>query len=129
MFTQERNIAAMNNKSGVVLVLEDQALVSLDIEYALREAGFDVTVLRTCGEADAWLEVCRPDIVIVDVILADGPCHDVVGKLVEGNIPFVVHSGDQPSRHEGTPFALGRWISKPSSPQVLVDAALALLPA
>lgn len=104
------------------LLLEDEPLIAIDVEQNLRDAGFDVSIVATCADALEWLEVCRPDIVIVDIVLRDGPCHEVVEQLVNNDIPFVVHSGDVADAHVGTPFEHGVWLSKPSMPEGLVAA-------
>lgn len=111
----------------VALLLEDEPFIALDIELILGGAGFDVTTVMSCEDANDWLAICRPDIVIVDIILRDGPCHKVVERLVEDKIPFIVHSGDHSSMHVDTPFAHGRWVSKPADDRTLVGAAKALL--
>lgn len=111
------------------LLLEDEPLIAMDIEMTLRDAGFDVSVVGSCEEALEWLEVCRPDVVIVDIVLRDGPGHKVVDQLITDGIPFVVHSGDLPAVHEGTPFAAGSWINKPAIAADLVAAVRQLVAA
>lgn len=105
-----------------VLLLEDEPLIAIDVEQTLRDAGFDVSVAATCADAAEWLEVCRPEVVIIDIVLRDGPCHQVAKQLVQDNIPFVVHSGDILDAHAGTPFEYGVWLSKPSMPGDLIAA-------
>lgn len=94
------------------------------METTLSIAGFDVTCVRSGKEAHAWLDQRLPDVVIVDVQLSDGKCTDVVSRLVEANIPFIVYSGDNPSSHTNTPFAHGAWVSKPCAPDELVGGDL-----
>lgn len=117
----------MSTNSVVALLLEDEPLISMDLEQMLGGAGFDVTTVMSCKEAEEWLEICRPDVVIVDILLRDGPSDKVVERLVVDAIPFIVHSGDHPNMHVGTPFAHGRWVNKPAAPDELIGAALALL--
>ncbi len=59
---------AMDTNMATVLLLEDEPLIAMDLEYGLREVGFDVAIVATCSEAIDWLEVCRPDVVIVDIL-------------------------------------------------------------
>lgn len=117
----------MATNASVALLLEDEPLIAMDIELILGAAGFDVTTVMSCEEANDWLEICRPDVVVVDIVLRDGPCHDVVAKLIEANIPFIVHSGDHPRMHVDTPFAHGRWVSKPADGDELAAVARAML--
>lgn len=117
----------MPTNAAVCLLLEDEPLISMDLEMTLGAAGFDVTSVMSCEEANDWLEICRPDVVVVDIELRDGRSDKVVERLLEGHIPFIVHSGDHPSMHVGTPFAHGRWVNKPAAPDELVAAARELL--
>lgn len=119
--------ADRGSKVLVALLLEDEPLISMDIEMTLGNAGFEVFNVMSCVEALAWLDRSLPDVVIVDIELRDGPCHEVVERLVENNVPFVVHSGDHPSMHENTVFARGTWLGKPSDGNELVRVTRQLL--
>ena len=113
----------------VALLLEDEPLIALDVQQVLIDAGFEVSTISTCADALEWLQKHRPDVVIVDIILRDGPCHSVVARLVEDDIPFIVHSGDHPRMHADTPFAGGTWIGKPVDGIEMVRAARRLVAA
>lgn len=99
----------------IALLLEDEPLIAIDLEISLASAGFEVTTAMSCFDAHAWLDDHRPDIVIVDIQLRDGPSDSVATRLVDLRIPFIVHSGDVLSQFDGTPFAHGIWLPKPSS--------------
>jgi DNA-binding response OmpR family regulator len=75
----------------------------------------------------AWLDAWTPALAIVDIELHDGASENVVRRLIEIKIPFIIHSGDLPSQHSDTPFAAGKWVNKPSLTVELVEAAKALL--
>ena len=119
----------MTHNLAVALLLEDEPLISLDIELMLEDAGFAVTTAVSCKAAADSLATFRPDIAIVDIVLKDEPCLVIVERLIEAGVPFIVHSGDFASMHVGTPFAHGRWINKPAAPGALAQAARALLAA
>lgn len=54
-----------------MLLVEDEFLIALDIETAMRDAGFDVVALaRTADEAVDFARTKRPALVIMDVHLA-----------------------------------------------------------
>jgi DNA-binding NtrC family response regulator len=108
----------MIQNTSVALLLEDEALIAMDVEQALESAGFSVTTALTCSAAEEWLRTTRPDVAVVDIRLMDGSS--------EG-IPFVIHSGGSPAHYAETPFASGAWIGKPASRQELVDAVQAAL--
>ena len=117
----------MSTNAAVCLLLEDEPLIAMDLQLTLGNAGFAVTTVMSCAQAGDWLAICRPDIVVVDIELRDGRSDKVVERLVDDHIPFIVHSGDHPSMHVDTPFAHGRWVNKPASPDELVEAARSLL--
>lgn len=107
------------------LLLEDEPLISMDVEATLGLAGFEVASFSTCREALAFLHLSTPDVVIIDIELRDGPSTEVAELLLRREIPFVVHTGTSPSTHASGPFARGTWVSKPSGPEDLVSAVRA----
>lgn len=114
------------DRNGLIaLVLEDEPLISIDVETMLDEAGFDVVYVMSCKEAHAWLDLHCPDVVVVDIELRDGPCTAVVERLVHSSIPFIIHSGHHPDMHEDTPFMRGPWVCKPALTDALIQAARA----
>jgi DNA-binding response OmpR family regulator len=106
-----------------ILLLEDEPLIAMSIEDDLRSAGFTITTVGSCADAFTWLAGNRPDLVIVDIELRDGPSHTVVERLLQEDIPFVVHSGDVADALRGTQYEQRVWLSKPSMPDDLIAAA------
>ena len=107
-----------------VLILEDEALVALDLEGLLRDAGFKIDgVFSSCAAALEWVEGNSPDVVIMDIELADGDCVKIATLLDERGIPFVVHSASVASSSFHDPiFLQGTWVTKPVSPSELCNA-------
>jgi DNA-binding NtrC family response regulator len=112
---------------SVALLLEDEAIIAMDMEQALGDAGFDVSTAMTCAAAENWLREKRPDIAIVDITLRDGSSEAIVDRFVREGVPFVVHSGDLPIHHAGSVYASGIWVDKPASREALIEAAHAAL--
>ena len=113
-----------------VVVLEDEALIALDVEEALRDAGFKVlAVISSCADAHKWLETNSPDVAVLDIELRDGNCAAIASLLHDRNIPFVVHTGSssETARDEAPIFLKGRWVSKPNGPSELTDAVAACI--
>lgn len=114
-------------KRSLVLVLEDEALISLDTEAALVDAGFSVAVARSCAEAADFLAEYRPDAAVIDVQLSDGECIEVAKNLVNKGIPFVVHSGLLDDQCHPV-FRLGPCLAKPADTTEIVDVVKSLPP-
>ncbi len=105
-----------------ILIVEDEALVAMEIEQILVCAGYDVV-----GVADHQLEAVaiataeRPDITLVDVRLADGESGlDVARALGQHGIPVVFLTGTCP-RDDGIGIALA-CLHKPFSDRGLLDS-------
>ena len=59
--------------SGKVLVIEDEAIIALDLEAIMSDMGHRVTgVARTAASAVELFERERPDLILSDIQLADG---------------------------------------------------------
>lgn len=56
-----------------VLIVEDEAVLAMDLEFLLEEAGHEVVGWATClKEADQLIEQGAADLALVDVHLTDG---------------------------------------------------------
>jgi CheY-like chemotaxis protein len=94
--TRERLYAAeeqvQNQLATDVLIIEDEAIVALDLERLVRELGHHVTgVAATRSEASAIVAAQRPGLVLADVRLADGSSGvDAVGDILSHlDIPVI----------------------------------------
>jgi DNA-binding response OmpR family regulator len=109
------------------LVLEDDPFLALTIEDALRDAGVAVVVIcADAGSALAELEKDRPDILILDVFLADREDGWAVAELVAElcpSRPAIVFSTGAPDKIPAHVAQLGTVLEKPYSPDELVAAA------
>jgi DNA-binding response OmpR family regulator len=115
----------------LILLLEDQPLISLDVEESLAENGFrNIVTLRTQKEALAWLGEFSPDFVLLDLYLDDGDSRPVLEHLRKTGTPFVIYTGsEKPPEWDGSLFSAGDWVSKPGDPEILagkIRARLAL---
>jgi DNA-binding response OmpR family regulator len=114
--------------AATVLVLEDNASVSLLIEGELTDAGLAVAgPFATCTKALRFLETATADAAIVDVMLKDGGCHPVVEELRRQGVPFVIFSGRHRAEPAWSSFADAPWIDKPAPPRMLVEAVQTML--
>jgi DNA-binding response OmpR family regulator len=112
----------MNNgsMSKRVLVVEDEALLALEISEYLAGAGFQV-VGPAASVAKALKLIIHPgcDMAILDVNLGSEHSEPIALALKARSIPFVVVSGNSldhlPSGFSGAPS-----VSKPVSPSTLL---------
>ena len=111
-----------------VLVLEDEALIALDLQDELQDAGYEVAgPFTTCAAALEWLRTHTPGAAILDVALKDGPCREVALELSRREVPFLIYSGHQADRQLLSEFHHITWIEKPVPSEMLVQTCEQLL--
>ena len=119
----------MNYTAGrSCMLVEDEVMVGIDLEDALREAGFDVRWVASAQSALAVLKISSPDIAVLDVIVRAEPCTSVAHELRTRGIPFVVHSGF-PKKEAMTEFQHAPWVEKPADVTRIVSALIEALEA
>jgi len=79
---------------SVVLVVEDEPLVSMDMESCLTGAGCEVVgTAGTLSEAKTLCAEAQCDAALVDVNLAGKPVDELAAALTRRNIPFAFVTG------------------------------------
>jgi DNA-binding response OmpR family regulator len=112
----------------VVLLLEDEAIIAVNIQDELQDAGYEIAgPFTSCSDALAWLETATPHTAILDATLKDGSCRKIALELSRRNIPFLIYSGHREDRALLADFHHVIWFEKPVSPSVLVQACRELL--
>ncbi len=107
----------------VVLLLEDEALIAIDVADMLARQGYDVVTLGSCADALDWLSRNpAPDLAVIDVKLVDGSCDEAAAILKERGVPFLVHAGMLEGETPGEPFTAGILVPKPSTHTALLAA-------
>jgi len=109
----------------LVLVLEDEELISWDLEVSLAEVGYLVATARSCAQAADLLATRRPDVAVLDVLLSDRQCVDVAKKLHADDVPFVVHSALARTEVDDA-FRSGTFLAKPAGILDIVGAVTKL---
>lgn len=108
-----------------VLVLDDEPLILLDLEFAVEDAG---CVPLTALEADEALEIVAAEEIsaaILDVSLGQGrTCEPVARALAAMGIPYVLHTGDLDRMDEAVRELGGVLVPKPTPAAVVVSRAL-----
>lgn len=109
-----------------ILMLEDEPLILMDLEFAAEDAGARALCASSVREALAILQAGEAvDSAILDVTLKDGEtCVPVAQALDERGIPYLLHSGDL-DRHNETVRALGaELVAKPASTAGVIARAM-----
>lgn len=91
-----------------ILVLDDEALIGMEVEAVLHDAGFSVAGPAVdIEEGLALIDRCRLDGAILDLNLAGQRSDPVADRLIERDIPFAYLTGEAEgrvnSRHRAAP--------------------------
>ncbi len=114
---------------GNVLILEDEALVSLLMEDIVRNMGAEgVEIFSTTAAARSFAATGNVDCAILDLVVPDGTSEEIADILHSRGIPFLFSSGSSqehlPPAHQARPL-----IPKPFSDEELRAGVLAAMAA
>src|SRR5438128_411759 len=92
-----------------ILVIEDEALLAMDVETVLKSSGYRVLgPVGTSADALSILQAGSPDLTILDLNLGDEMVFPVFDHLEKTGTPFIILSGHSqkmvPARHKNRPF-------------------------
>jgi len=105
------------DQPSVVLLAESDAIVGVDLNDALAQAGYRVLgPAETTAEALGLLEQTRPTLAVIDVQLKDGRCTQLIRQLRERGVPFLVHSGVRQDQRLNSDVRGAPWLTKPALP-------------
>jgi DNA-binding NtrC family response regulator len=104
-----------------ILIVEDNALIAIDLAQALEAAGFEVMgPAMTSAQALALLKERGCNAAVVDINLRGETSEAVAVELSARRIPFVTMTGyalaQQPGAFDGVPA-----FAKPVAPQIIID--------
>ncbi|ANT62962.1 histidine kinase (plasmid) [Salipiger sp. CCB-MM3] len=106
-----------------VLICEDEALVALDLQMILEDAGFDVVgSYPSVSKAMSALALMKPDLAVLDVRLADGEVFPVADQLKEMGVGIIFHSGHLVKGDITNTFPDAECCMKPVAPGTLIGA-------
>ena len=79
----------------VILLLEDEPLIAMDLQFVFEDHGAEVHVAASCGAASEIIDKFDIDGAVLDVNLGRGEtCEHVATRLRALNVPFILHTGD-----------------------------------
>jgi DNA-binding response OmpR family regulator len=105
-----------------VLLVEDDFLVSVDVEAALAAAGAQVIKSRTLRDGLALADQEPFAAAILDIRLGHENVAPVARRLAEREIPFFFYSGQVDIDAIRTEWPEHKVIWKPARPRAIVDA-------
>lgn len=115
------------NDRGRVLVIEDEALIAMELEDILTATGFSVVGPATTIDAALHLiEHEELDAALLDANLHGRPVDEIAAALTRANVPFAFATGHD---REGLPksFAAVRSLRKPFNPADVIAAVADML--
>ena len=113
-----------------VLVVEDEAMLAMDLGFALEDEGAEVvgpsgTVSEALTLLDA--ELAEIDAAILDVDLHGLDVFPVARRLHEAGVPFLFHTGHATRAELGAMFPDAPVCAKPTLPERLAEEVSHLL--
>ena len=111
-------------KGRQILIVEDEALIAMELVQAFQKAGAFVTTTSTLKQAMILVEHDGLAVAVLDHALGDGDTTRLCERLTLRGIPFVIYSGLNTT--EGACDA-GVLVTKPATPDVVVATAEGLL--
>ncbi|MEO0590984.1 MAG: response regulator [Pseudomonadota bacterium] len=111
-----------------ILLLEDEPLILMDLEYAAQDLGCTALLASSVEEALHSLADHKDTltVAVLDVSLGDGRnCYPVAEELDRLGIPFILHSGDLDRHDEQVRELDAELIAKPAPADKVIAAAIA----
>ncbi|MEQ8405384.1 MAG: hypothetical protein RKE49_09820 [Oceanicaulis sp.] len=107
---------------ATVLLVEDEALIGLDLQFILEEAG--ATVLGPIPTLSGAIRAASEeplDAAILDIDLQGEDVFPAAEVLGERGVPFLFHTGHGRKAELAASFANAPVCSKPAAPSVLLN--------
>jgi DNA-binding response OmpR family regulator len=123
--------APPQTRRGHVLVVDDEPMVREVITTYLERDGYRVTSVADGAAALAWLDVGRPDLVVLDLMLPTVDGLSVLSQVRKAgaDLPVIVVTarGEEPDRVLGLELGADDYVVKPFSPRELVARVASVL--
>lgn len=111
-----------------ILVAEDEFVTAFDLCDTFEEAGYEVEGPHA-GISSAMLacQKGKPDCALLDIELADGLTYELAQKLLDENIPVILHSERDAVGALAARFPQATTLAKPCPPAELLSAVSRML--
>jgi len=123
------------NLSKRILIVDDEPNIVAAVEFLLQRSGYDVYVARNGDEALELVESCKPDLVLLDVMMPARSGYAVCKQIRENadwrHIKIIMLSAKGRDAEVSKGLAVGAdlYVTKPFSTRDLMDKIGALLEA
>jgi len=115
------------SEGQVILILDDEPVILMDLEWAAEDMGHRALCAVNCAEALQLIEAAEVDTAVLDVSLKGGEtCERVARELGARGIPYVLHSGDLDRQGETVARLGAPLVPKPANSQRVIAAAVEL---
>ncbi|MFY0693263.1 MAG: response regulator [Paracoccaceae bacterium] len=118
-----RHTSDFETPASAILLIEDDTILAMDLSFTMSELGYRiVAVARTSAEALFQARTDPPDLIVADVVLADGSSgveavSDIVSEIGAKPVIFITA---HPEKLRTPPAAIkGKLIEKPVRPDQL----------
>jgi DNA-binding response OmpR family regulator len=112
--------------AALILSVDDERDVTDLVRFHLTKAGYDVQTAASGREALETVRLCRPDLILLDLMLPDidglGVCEMLRRQPATATIPVVILTAwaTPDARHLGLDLGALDYLTKPFSPKEVV---------
>src|SRR2546427_12077156 len=100
-----------------ILIVDDEAMIRKAVRLALEKEGYEVVEAETGGEGLRRIELSKPDLVLLDIILPDvsglDVCRDIRKAGLRGPIIILSAKSEEIDVVVGVETGADYYISKP----------------
>jgi DNA-binding response OmpR family regulator len=114
-------------KGAYVLLVEDDFLVSAEVELALAAAGAEIARTRTVEDAVALADEENLAAAILDIRLGRDSVAPVARRLTERGVPFFFYSGQVDIDAIRAEWPHRKIVAKPARPRTIVNAIVEVM--
>ncbi len=110
-----------------LLIVEDEPLILIDLEFAAEDSGCEPLCAHDCTQALELIGEHRASLTaaILDVSLGgEETCIPLARELERLGVPFILHSGDLNRHEEKIRTLKAPLVAKPAPAQKVIAAAL-----
>jgi two-component system alkaline phosphatase synthesis response regulator PhoP len=121
--------------SKKILIADDEPNIVAALEFVLQRSGYDVHIARNGDEALKLVEECRPDLVLLDVMMPVRSGYEVCKRIRERDdwrhvkIIMLTAKGRDAEVSKGLAIGADLYVTKPFSTRDLMSKISALLEA